>query len=150
MIHEFLSKSISNTRFLINTQFVAKMFPSFHRMKTLIPSRSNEKHFVAFLSFLKIIYIWKYFCPRVLIRTPIFETDFKGFNVQEGWYLSWTSDAHWSVFSLKFKTFGLGQTIWADKLWGIWGIFIINNTHFFHFSTIVSPKIKPLYPHRKY
>ena len=26
-------------------------------------------------------------------------------------------------FSLKSKTFGFGQTLWADKFWGIWGIF---------------------------
>ena len=24
---------------------------------------------------------------------------------------------------LKSRTFGLGQTNWADKFWGIWGIF---------------------------
>jgi hypothetical protein len=24
---------------------------------------------------------------------------------------------------LKSRTFGLGQTNWADKVWGIWGIF---------------------------
>jgi hypothetical protein len=27
-----------------------------------------------------------------------------------------------SLFSLKYRTFGLGQTNWADKSWGIWGI----------------------------
>jgi hypothetical protein len=26
-------------------------------------------------------------------------------------------------FSSKSQTLGLGQTIWADKFWGIWGIF---------------------------
>ena len=26
-------------------------------------------------------------------------------------------------FSLKSQTFGFGQTIWADEVWGIWGIF---------------------------
>ena len=25
-------------------------------------------------------------------------------------------------FSAKFQTFGLGQTIWTDKFWGIWDI----------------------------
>jgi hypothetical protein len=35
----------------------------------------------------------------------------------------WTTDAQWSIFSLKSQTFGLGQTNWADKFWGIWGIF---------------------------
>jgi hypothetical protein len=34
-------------------------------------------------------------------------------------------------FSLKSQTFGLGQTNWADKFWGIWGIFgRIISTHF--------------------
>ena len=28
-----------------------------------------------------------------------------------------------SLFSSEYQTFGLGQTIWADKFWGIWGIF---------------------------
>ena len=32
-----------------------------------------------------------------------------------------------AFFFLKSKTFGLGQTIWAEKFWGIWGIII---THF--------------------
>jgi hypothetical protein len=37
----------------------------------------------------------------------------------------WLSDgdAQWSLFSSKYQTFGLGQTNWADKFWGIWGIF---------------------------
>jgi hypothetical protein len=26
-------------------------------------------------------------------------------------------------FSLKSRTFGRGQTNWADQFWGIWGIF---------------------------
>jgi hypothetical protein len=28
-----------------------------------------------------------------------------------------------AFFLLKSGTFGLGQTNWADKFWGIWGIF---------------------------
>ena len=32
-------------------------------------------------------------------------------------------DAQRSLFSLKSRTFGLGQTNWADKFWGIWGVF---------------------------
>jgi hypothetical protein len=28
-----------------------------------------------------------------------------------------------SLFSLQSRNFGLGQTNWADKFWGIWGIF---------------------------
>ena len=34
-----------------------------------------------------------------------------------------TTDAQWSLFSLKSRIFGLGQTNWADKFWGIWGYF---------------------------
>ena len=42
-----------------------------------------------------------------------------------------TTDAQWSLFSSKSQTFGLGQTIWADKFWGIWGIFgRFISTHF--------------------
>ena len=71
-----------------------------------------------------------------------------------------TTDAQRSLFSLKYQTFGLGQAIWADKFWGIWGIygqFISTN-----FAT-VSPlsifpinqplflqKNKPLHPNPKY
>ena len=32
-----------------------------------------------------------------------------------------TTDAQWSLFfSLKSRNFGLGQTNWADKFWGLW------------------------------
>ena len=35
------------------------------------------------------------------------------------------------LFLLKSKTFGLGQTNWANKFWCIWGIFgRITSTHF--------------------
>ena len=34
-----------------------------------------------------------------------------------------TTDAQLSFFVSKSQTFGLEQTIWADKFWGIWGIF---------------------------
>ena len=34
-----------------------------------------------------------------------------------------TTNAQWSLFLLKSRTFGLEQTNWADKFWGIWGIF---------------------------
>jgi hypothetical protein len=35
------------------------------------------------------------------------------------------------LFSAKSQTVGLGQTIWADKFWGIWGIFSqFISTHF--------------------
>ena len=30
-----------------------------------------------------------------------------------------STDFQWSLFSSKSQTFGLGQTIWADKFWGI-------------------------------
>jgi len=51
---------------------------------------------------------------------------------------------------LKSRTFGLGQTNWANKFWGIWGIFGQTiSTHFgtvnplsmfFYYSTIISTK----------
>ena len=34
-------------------------------------------------------------------------------------YYSRTTDAQWSLFSSKFKSFGLGQTNWAEILWCI-------------------------------
>ena len=34
-----------------------------------------------------------------------------------------TTDYGCPIFSLKSRTFGLGQTNWANKFWGIWGIF---------------------------
>ena len=75
------------------------------------------------------------------------------------WSLPRTTDAQWSLFSLKSRTFGLGQTNWADKFWGIWGIF--GQTISTHFGTvsplsmffIIQPlflqKTKSLYPHPK-
>ena len=41
----------------------------------------------------------------------------------QGSYIPRTTDAQWSLISLKSTTFALGQTNWADKFWGIWGIF---------------------------
>ena len=38
------------------------------------------------------------------------------------------------LFSLKSRTYGLGQTNWADKFWGIWGIF--GQTISTHFGTV--------------
>jgi hypothetical protein len=61
---------------------------------------------------------------------------------------------------LKSRKFGLGQINWADKFWGIWGIF--GQTISTHLGTvrplsmfsIIQPlflqKTKPLYPHPKY
>ena len=63
-------------------------------------------------------------------------------------------------FFMKFRTFVLGQTNWADKFWGIWGIF--GQTISTNFGTVSSlsmfsiiqqlflQKTKPLYPHAKY
>jgi hypothetical protein len=57
---------------------------------------------------------------------------------------------------LKSRTFGLGQTIWAEKFWGIWGIII---THlgtvsplsmFFNIQPLFLKKNKLLYPYPKY
>ena len=68
-----------------------------------------------------------------------------------------TTDAQWSLFSSKSLTFGLGETVWADKFWGIFGRFIS-----IHFGTVSSlsmfsinqplvlQKTKPLYPNPKY
>jgi hypothetical protein len=63
-------------------------------------------------------------------------------------------------FFIESQTFGLGQTIWADKCWGIWGIFSqFISTHFGSVSTmslfsINQPfslqKTKSLYPNPKY
>ena len=42
-----------------------------------------------------------------------------------------TTDTQRSLFSSKSQTFGLRQRIWADNLWGIWGIFgQFMSTHF--------------------
>ena len=57
-----------------------------------------------------------------------------------------TTDAQWSLFPLKSRTFGLGQTYWADKFWGIWGIF--GQTISTHFGK-VSPCV-PLFSHYFY
>ena len=65
-----------------------------------------------------------------------------------------------AFFPLKFRTFGLEQTNWADKFWGILGIFgQAISTHFgtvrpLSIFSITLPlflqKPKPLYPHPKY
>ena len=73
--------------------------------------------------------------------------------------ISRTTDAQCSLFSLKYRSFGLGQTNWADKFWGMWGIFgrtisiyfstVSPLSMFFHYSTTISTKNKLLYPHAK-
>ena len=80
--------------------------------------------------------------------------------VDWAWFQPRTTDAQWSIFTSKSRTFGLGQTNWADKFWGIWGIF--GQTISTHFGTvsplsmfsIIQPlflqKTKPLYPNPKY
>ena len=65
-----------------------------------------------------------------------------------------------ALFSSKSQTFGLGQTILADKFWGIRGSFRqFISTHFGTVSplsmfSIMQPsflqKTKPLYPNAKY
>ena len=60
----------------------------------------------------------------------------------------------------KSRTFGLGQTNWADKFWGIWGIFGLIISPWFgtvsplSMFSIIQPlllqKTKPLYPNSKY
>ena len=45
--------------------------------------------------------------------------------------VSRTTDAHQSLVSSKYQTFGLWQTIWAGTFWGIWGTFgRFISTHF--------------------
>ena len=76
-----------------------------------------------------------------------------------------TTDAQWSLFSLKCRTFGLGQTNWTDKFWGICkvrhlGYFRLTYQHpfwwqslilvFFIIQSLFLQKSKPLYPHPKY
>ena len=61
-----------------------------------------------------------------------------------------TSTDYGRLFSLKSRTFGPGQTNWADKFWGNWGIFRQNIST--HFGT-VSPLymffiIQPLFLHK--
>ena len=61
-----------------------------------------------------------------------------------------------AFFLLKSGTFGLGQTNWADKFWGIWDIFgqtistQIGTVSPLSMFSIIQPlflqKTKPLYP----
>jgi hypothetical protein len=60
---------------------------------------------------------------------------------------------------LKSRTFELGQTNWADKFWGIWGIFdqtISPKIGLLSMFSIIQPlfpqikETKPSYPHPKY
>ena len=55
-----------------------------------------------------------------------------------------TTDAQWSLFSSKSQTFGLRQTNWADKFWGIFGRFIsahfgtVSHTYFLKVTAILA------------
>jgi hypothetical protein len=72
----------------------------------------------------------------------------------------WVTDYGRPMKPLFIETFGLGQTIWADKFWGIWDIsgrFI--STHFgtvsplsmfFMNQPLFIQKTKPLYPNPKF
>ena len=65
-----------------------------------------------------------------------------------------------ALFSSKSQTFGLGQTIWADKFWGIQGCFCqFISTHFGTVSplsmlsinqSLFLQKTKPLYSDHNY
>ena len=59
-----------------------------------------------------------------------------------------TRDAQWSLFSSKFQTFGLGQTIWADKFWVIWGIFDLSIST--NFGTVSFPLINQYFWSKSY
>ena len=54
--------------------------------------------------------------------------------LKNSWVESRTTDAQWRLFSLKSRTFGPGQTNWANKFWGIWSIF--GQTISIHFATV--------------
>ena len=51
-------------------------------------------------------------------------------------------------FSLKYRTFGLWQTNWVDKFWGIWGIF--GQTISTHCGTVSPLSMFPLINHYFY
>ena len=59
-------------------------------------------------------------------------------------FLSRTTDSQWSLFFLKSRTLGLGQTNYADKFWGIWGI--CGQTVSTHFGKVPCPCF-PLFNH---
>ena len=71
-----------------------------------------------------------------------------GFVVSE-WVVAWTTDAQWSLFLLKSRTFWLVKINWADKFWGIWGIFV--QTFSTQFGTVSPLNIFfPLFNHNSY
>ena len=64
-----------------------------------------------------------------------------------------------SLFSSKSQAFGLGQTIWEDKFWGILVIFgqfistqfgTVSPLFMFSINQYFYKKNKPLYPNPKY
>ena len=114
---------------------------------------------------------FEYPCFQHRLLFPLYHCMLHFFKVNNDWLSSQlpnalpkveprTTNVQWSLFSLKSRTFGLGQTNWADKFWGVWGIFSqTNSTHFGTVSplsmfSIIQPlflqKTKPLYPQPKY
>ena len=70
--------------------------------------------------------------------SPFLEKDYLVRTIKKNlcwwWSFARTTDAQWSLFSLKSRTFWLGQTNWADKFRGIWVIF--GQTISTHFGTV--------------
>ena len=64
----------------------------------------------------------------------------KSIEKNMGWqqlYKPRTTVAQWSLVLSKPQTFRLGQRIWEDKFWGIWGIFgRFISTQFFTVSSL--------------
>ena len=67
-----------------------------------------------FFFFLMFVRLWRF--SQVL---TVYVSVFKSFWRQE----TRTMVAQWILFSSKSQNLGLGQSIWADAFWGIWGIF---------------------------
>ena len=106
----------------------SKIVPNFCWLTTYVYLQ-NMKHFFEYFYFWilnsKICVCHLFFFLQDLIK-------FLSFFVLGRWSSQTrTTDAQWSLFSLKSRAFGLGQTNWADKFWGIWGIFSWTiSTHF--------------------
>jgi hypothetical protein len=88
---------------------------------------SNQSKFVSFFSC-----TWVLFHQKILDWLIFFLNS--GFEALEFVVGSGEQDIYQNIqltgygrtmkpFSLKSRTFGLGQTNWADKFWGIWGLF---------------------------
>jgi hypothetical protein len=71
---------------------------------------------VAFQNNISVSRIHENFIPMILfLNISIHKMTFGGI-LKDNSLISRTMDAQWSLFSFKFRTFGLGQTNWADKL----------------------------------